>query len=205
MARLSNYTELDRVTQTLKSEKLSVLNDQFIPLLTRLDQSIEYISVHPQYKDSTVYLARFKELQNRAMNLVKLHVVNTLKSATQNVLNQVQGKEEDPDASFTLFYGRFRMHAPRIKALMAEIERRGEVNEDYASLLQDCYSCYVSQRSSLLLEPVGKKVEAIFNDADNDLAKMTREGCVYMIRICNNEHQVSIILLCYLYPWLKFL
>jgi hypothetical protein len=38
----------------------------------------------------------------------------------------VQGKaEEGPEASFTLFYGKFRMHAPRIKTLMSEIERRG--------------------------------------------------------------------------------
>lgn len=167
-----------------------MLNDQFVPLLTRLDNCIEYISEHPQFKESSVYLARFKQLHSRSMNLVKLHVVNTLKSATQNVLTQVQGSEDGPDSSFTLFYGKFRMHAPRIKTLMSEIERRSANNEDYAALLQDCYGCYVSQRSSLLLEPVTKKIEAIFHEHENNLPAMTRAGCIYMVRICNNEQQV---------------
>lgn len=115
-SRLSHFTELDKLTQTLKSPSLSVLNDQFAPLLGRLDKSIAYITAHPQYKDSATYLARFKQCQNRAMTLVKLHVVNTLKSATHNVSTQVQGKaDEGPEASFTLFYGRFRMYVTRIR------------------------------------------------------------------------------------------
>jgi hypothetical protein len=162
-------------------------------LLARLDKSIAYITAHPQYKDSATYLARFKQCQNRAMTLVKLHVVNTLKSATHNVLTQVQGNAEEtagPEASFTLFYGRFRMHAPRIKALMSEIEARGATNEDYSALLEECYGCYASQRSSLLIESVRKRVATIMSENINNLPHMTRTGCAYMVRMCSNEQQL---------------
>ena len=40
----------------------------------------------PHYKESQVYLARFKQYLSRALNLVKQHVVNTLKATTKSVL-----------------------------------------------------------------------------------------------------------------------
>ena len=82
------------------------------------------------------------------------------------------------------------MHAPRIKALMSEIEARGQTNEDYSALLDECYSCYVAQRTALLLEPVQKKVAMIIATSNSGLPHMTRSGCAYMIRICNNEQQL---------------
>ena len=194
--RLSYFTELERLSQTLNPSlsllNESSLNDKFIPLLTRLDECIAYISAHPQYKDSTTFLARFRQLQNKAMSRVKNHVKNTLMSATQGVMTQVQGTDEGPDASFTLFYGKFRMHAPKIKTLMSEIEKRGKDNDDYATLLQDCYSCYIQQRSALLLEPIGKKVTEILSKSASDfnLPGMMRASCAYMVRICRHEYQL---------------
>jgi hypothetical protein len=43
-------------------------------------------------------------------------------------------------SSFTLFYGKFRMHAPRIRALMGELEARKANGPDYQTLL-DRESC----------------------------------------------------------------
>ena len=88
------------------------------------------------------------------------------------------------------YYPPMRRHAPRIKALMSEIEIRGETNEDYSSLLAECYGCYVAQRTALLLEPVQKKVAEIIASNSSSLPGMTRAGCAYMIRICNNEQQL---------------
>ena len=50
-----------------------------------------YLESNQHFKDAASYLLRFQQCQNRAMTLVKLHVINTLKMATQNVRTQVQG------------------------------------------------------------------------------------------------------------------
>ena len=73
---------------------------------------------------------------------------------------------------------------------MSEIEDRGAANEDYAALLEECYGCYVAQRTSLLIEPIRKKVSEIIAENGSSLPNMTRAGCAYMIRICNNEQQL---------------
>lgn len=49
-----------------------MLNEQFVPLLARLDECISYIGAHMHFQDSRVYLARFAQLQSRALNLVKV-------------------------------------------------------------------------------------------------------------------------------------
>ena len=56
----------------------------FVPLLPHL-----YIHAHthaqPHYKESQVYLARFKQYLSRALSFVKQHVVTTLKSTTRTI------------------------------------------------------------------------------------------------------------------------
>ena len=188
--RLSYFVELEGLTQKMNSPTLSVLNDRFIPMLGRLDECINYVGKHQHYKEAPLYLARFRQCQNRAMSLVKIHVVNTLKAATKNVSTQVQNTGDGSEQSFTLFYGKFRMHAPRIKMLMQEIDRRAEHNADFAALLQDCYACYYEQRTALLSGPLAKTMEDITKAHVNDLPSFVRAGCAHMVRVCCNEHQL---------------
>ena len=104
---------------------------------------------------------------------------------------QVQKSGGDAnDASFTLFYGKFRMHAPRIKMLMNEIQKRSKSNADFAALLQDCYDCYYTQRRGLLQVPVTKRMQEITVEHSADLPALVRSGCSYMARVCCNEYQL---------------
>ena len=41
--------------------------------------------IQPHYKESQVYLARYKQYLSRALSLVKQHVINILKNATKSV------------------------------------------------------------------------------------------------------------------------
>ena len=43
-------------------------------------------SLQPHYKESQLYLTRFKQYLSRALALVKQHVVNTLRNTTASVL-----------------------------------------------------------------------------------------------------------------------
>ena len=140
------------------------------------------MSEHAHYKDAAAHLARLQQLQGRGLNLVKLHVINTLKMATQSVQTQVQGTASSAEASFTLYYGRFRLHAPRIKALMAEIERRSEAGNEYAVLLKDCHNCYLTQRVALLQPVVDSAINGMGVREAGNLPSLVRSGCAYMVR-----------------------
>ena len=44
------------------------------------------ITLQPQYKESSVYMVKFKSCLARALSLIKTHVMNILQNATQNVM-----------------------------------------------------------------------------------------------------------------------
>lgn len=131
--RLSYFEELDRLSSKLHAPTPTMLNEQFVPILARLDDCIAYMADHRHYKEAPRYLTRFRQCQGRALALVKGHITGTLRTATQNVQTQIQGS--DAEASFTLLYGKFRLYAPRVKMLMDEIEQRAVTMPDYKTLL----------------------------------------------------------------------
>ena len=46
--RLGYFVELATLSQKMNSPTLSVMNDQFIPMLSRIDECIAHISAHPE-------------------------------------------------------------------------------------------------------------------------------------------------------------
>lgn len=45
------------------------------------------ILLQPQYKESSIYLTKFKNCLNQSLHLIKSHVISLLKNATMQVLN----------------------------------------------------------------------------------------------------------------------
>ena len=76
--------------QRISCFSLFCTSEQFVPLLTRIDECIAFLQKHARYKDAHVYMTRFQQLQSKALGLVRAHITNTLKTATQNVMTQTQ-------------------------------------------------------------------------------------------------------------------
>ena len=189
--KLAYFAEWEKIAPRLESDSmLTVTSESFVPTLARIDECIVYLRAHAHYRESPVYLAKFQASLTRALTLIRAYVVTSLESATRQVLATTRAAAADDAAAaaagtaeetvgvggagnhasttnaFTLFYGRFRTRAPRIKALMEQLELRqnnvvnssenggaidGNVSTaEYAQLLSDCHQCYVTQRQTLL-------------------------------------------------------
>lgn len=102
--------------------------------------------------------------------------MRSLESSTNNLLekrptNQKTYSENGgtlSDDAFTLYYGRFRSNAPKIKALVSLIEERVEKAEPYRQVLTDIYTCYCHQREQL----IGPGVYSSFNDLKGKVKKL---------------------------------
>ena len=78
--------------------------------------------MQPQCKESQVYLARFQQFQSRALNLIRGHVTQVFLTTTQSLQQpavavtpeQAPG-EEVWDSTYSLYYGKFRSGAPKVK------------------------------------------------------------------------------------------
>ncbi|KAK3602139.1 hypothetical protein CHS0354_036880 [Potamilus streckersoni] len=158
-------------------------------MLSRLDECIHYIKSNPRYKESDVYLARFKQCLSRALNLIKSHVVNILQNATQ----QIQPRKDSQgagDNAFTLFYGKFRANAPRVKALMEQLEQRVDKSPDYQQILSDCHQCYFAQRELLLGPSIASTIADLAAKHVRDHCSLMRSGCAFMVHVCEDEYQL---------------
>ncbi|KAK2152577.1 hypothetical protein LSH36_325g04065 [Paralvinella palmiformis] len=188
-SKLSYFNELERISSKLGVPTLTVTNESFVPMLSRLDECIAYLERNPQYKESSNYLAKFHQCLSRATTLIKLHVMNILQNATQQVLPKKDFPAPSDDA-FTLFYGKFRTNAPRIKSLMEQVECRLEKSPEYQQLLTDCHQCYFQQRMALLSPSVSGAVMDLAKKHVRDHCALVRSGCAFMVHVCEDEHQL---------------
>ncbi|XP_067948240.1 conserved oligomeric Golgi complex subunit 3-like [Watersipora subatra] len=188
--KLSYFNELDRINSKLGTSSLTVTSEGFIPMLTRIDECISYIQSNPRYKDSSVFLLKFHQSLARALSLIKTHVSNLLATATQNVQTSSKGSTSVNDDAFTLYYGKFRTNAPRVKSLIEQIERRVDKNASYQQLLTDCHQCYVNQRETLIEPSVSSAVIDLTVKHKTDHCALMRSGCALMVHICQDEYQL---------------
>ncbi|XP_030837446.1 conserved oligomeric Golgi complex subunit 3 [Strongylocentrotus purpuratus] len=186
--KLDYFNELERINQKLSSPTFAVTNDSFVPLLSKLDECIAYIIGNPQYKESELFQARFKQCLSKALTLIKAAVFTILNGATQQVVpKDVTSTSEN---AFTLFYGKFRSNAPKIKALMEQVEQRLDKTSEYTTLLDDCLHCYFSKRYQLLMPSIQMAVSELATKHARDHCSLVRSGCAFMVHVCEDEYQL---------------
>ncbi|WAR28731.1 COG3-like protein, partial [Mya arenaria] len=188
--KLSYFNELESISSKLGSPTLTVTNESFVPMLSRMDECILYIKNNPRYKESDMYLARFKQCLSRALNLMKTHVTNILQASTQHVKHTKQSQQSANENAFTLFYGKFRANAPRVKSLMEQLEIRIEKAPEYEQILSDCHQCYFSQREQLLAPSITSTINDLASKHVRDHCSLMRSGCAFMVHVCEDEYQL---------------
>ncbi|XP_046853016.1 conserved oligomeric Golgi complex subunit 3-like [Xenia sp. Carnegie-2017] len=187
--KLSYFNALEQIKQKVNTPTLSVTNESFVPMLSRLDECIEYIKTNQHFKESQTYLIRYSQCLNEALNLVKTHVIDLFKYATVQVTTS-KNETNSTDGSFALFYGKFRTNAPRIKSLMEQIEQRLTISSEYLSLLKDCHDFYFTQRYQLLAPCIHDNVEKIIQQHQRNTCALVRSGCSLLMRVSQDEYQL---------------
>eukprot|EP00891_Asterochloris_glomerata_P005633 jgi/Astpho2/5633/e_gw1.00079.14.1_t len=202
-SRLSYFNELERIAAQFHAASLAVDSSDFLPLLQRLDDCIAYVSRRPQYADSSAYSGKFRQLQQRALATMRTKVQQVLRQASEQVhpaangsatptangQSQLPAPRLGEGAEQALLYVRFRAAAePGLSGLLKGIEGRAELAAEYAQLLADCQQIYCDTRL-LLVVPVVQ--QHILDSSAEPLPTLMRQGCAYLIQVCQQEHQLS--------------
>jgi hypothetical protein len=188
--KLDYFDELENISTQFHAPTMSVGSSQFLPLLKRLDECISYVTNNPQYADSSVYLVKFKQLQSRALGMVRTHVLNVLRNASLQVQAAVKenstlggsGKIAITEGSeTTVLYVKFKAAASDLKILMQEIENRSS-RKEYSQVLADLTSFYCEQRLALVQGVVSSRIAEYARR--EPLPSLTRSGCAYLGQVC---------------------
>lgn len=187
--RLTVFQEADRVAQKLTSPTLSVHSETFLPLLARIDESISYLNKNPNYMETSVYLVKFRACLSRALGMIRSHVKQSLESAT-SAASLPAPVAPSPHTAFTLFYGKFRAAAPRVRHLIQEVERRTGNSPEYSGLVSDLDQLYLSCRMQLLQPSVQSAVGQLLTVHHRDHCGLVRAGCAFLLHVCEDEQQL---------------
>lgn len=163
--KLSYFLEYEKIQSQLSSPTISVHGDLFHSILNRLDKCIAYMQEHvihkvsfemsqpspfffsqPQFKESSLYLTKYRITLNSALSLVRSWVLQALEQCVQQAREPDEGITATgiiyivflgktifkvmlhgfigDSYAYALLYGKFRMHAEKMKNLMSDIERR---------------------------------------------------------------------------------
>ncbi|XP_046442585.1 conserved oligomeric Golgi complex subunit 3-like isoform X2 [Daphnia pulex] len=189
--KVSYFLEYEKIQSQLSSPTLSVHGELFRNILDRLDKCIDYMQSHPQYRESSTYVTKYRVCLNTALSSVRGWVLQALEQCVQ------QAKKSDGSTpttgesyAFTLLYGKFRLHADKMKQLMTDIEQRHEKGPEYEQLLSDCHAAYFNQRLLLLRPSVVASLTDLSTTYLRDHCALTRCSCTFLLRICHDEWQL---------------
>uniref|UniRef100_A0AAX7UA16 Conserved oligomeric Golgi complex subunit 3 n=1 Tax=Astatotilapia calliptera TaxID=8154 RepID=A0AAX7UA16_ASTCA len=193
--KLSYFNELENINTKLNSPTLSVNSEGFIPMLSKLDDCIEYVSSHPSFKDYPVYLAKFKQCLSKAMHFMKIHIVNTMQNLTSQLTKRDPMGLTNADNAFTLYYVKFRAASPKVRVsltfccllfMQIIIFYINVLNE----LLDEVHQCYLDQREQLLSPCITSTITDLTSQNSKDHCALVRSGCAFMVHVCQDEHQL---------------
>ncbi|KAJ4782473.1 Conserved oligomeric Golgi complex subunit 3 [Rhynchospora pubera] len=171
---------------------MNIGNEQFLPLLKRLDDCISYVESNPQYAESSVYLVKFRQLQSRALGMIRSYVLSVLKGASSQVQAAIKGSAAGKAVASegveeSIIYVRFKAATSELKPILKEIED-GASRKEYAQILSECHKLYCEQRLYLIKGIVQQRVSEYAKR--EPLPSLTRSGCAYLMQVCQFEHQL---------------
>ncbi|RLN05169.1 conserved oligomeric Golgi complex subunit 3 [Panicum miliaceum] len=191
-SRLNYFDELENVSSSFYSQNMNIGNEQFLPLLKHLDDCISYVENNPQYAESAVYLVKFRQLQSRALGMIRSHVLSILKGASSQVQAAIRGSDSGKNivtegVEASLIYVRFKAAASELKPILGEIESRSS-RKEYAQILSECHNLFCEQRLYLVRGMVQQRISEFARK--EALPSLTRSGCAYLMEACQFEHQL---------------
>jgi hypothetical protein len=165
---------------------------EFPSALDRMDECVAWLAAHVSYKDATQSIARYKQLQARALGLVKLAVhdavTRTATAAGAEMAKALAVAAAAPPgaemalaapqleaAEVTHLHVRWRTELGHLRPLLALVEARAATKRAYADIVRDCHRFYLDRRLALLAEVTRSKLQR-FADVKLGLMRRAQPG-----------------------------
>ena len=178
--RLQYFQELESATRMLNHPGESlVLQVDFLYMVERVDLCIEYFKHHVRaclrsplaclqlsqqknFRESDLYLLRFQQCMTRAMTLIKMYFVGSVRALTTDISRRLSERDVSATAQHHLLYTRFMSVSSQLAPLLGEFERRAQTHPDELSaLLAECHTAYFAARKSLLVNRLISEIKGL--------------------------------------------
>jgi conserved oligomeric Golgi complex subunit 3 len=203
-SRLSYFTDLELYLSKLNSPIIENNCEYVIPMLSRLDEILDYLEANKTHKENDTYNTLAHSVLRKALQIIKNYTINSLHAASTSIFESIakETNSTSPSSSvaikfsaensYTMFYSKFRVNSIRIKTLMEQLEQRVELNKqsEYEEALLDCHRYYVEQRRLFIYSSVVSAVNEMVIKNQRDTCTLIRSSCSFMIHLCQDEDQL---------------
>ena len=186
------FKEVDFIMEKLESPTVSVNSETFNTLLSKIDQNIDFMQANPSFKESNVYLVKYRHCQSKAISLIQQYIFNSFNKATDSILNpkDTGSIQEGSDATLALFYGRFQTILPKVRPVIEQVESRSYKRQEYDSLLGECHQHYLNQRGLVLGPSVERALQSVKDRYNGDHCTLVRHACALLLHASVDEHRL---------------
>ncbi|XP_055373812.1 conserved oligomeric Golgi complex subunit 3 [Condylostylus longicornis] len=194
--RLYYFNQADSVAQKLQNPNLSVTSETFRDLLNKIDECLEYLRQNPKFKESGVYIVKYKHCLSKALTMIKNYSGQILSQASESVLSPKSpttlalSEVSSPETAFALYYGKFQTSSIKIKKISSMIEERIGQNPEYEQLLAEIHQNYLSERATIMSPAVDKAIKDLKVNNNGDHCSLMRSACAFLVHVCQDEHRL---------------
>ncbi|KAI5790617.1 Sec34-like family-domain-containing protein [Peziza echinospora] len=122
---LAPFAELESMLAKLNRPGTDFVKTRsFTDMLYTLDWCLEDLAKYPNFKDTPIYLPRFRRCMTTALTLIRNFLVASLRETSVDVSKRMSVKNITETTQSALLYARFRVNAPELRDLVGEIEKR---------------------------------------------------------------------------------
>ncbi|XP_066591065.1 conserved oligomeric Golgi complex subunit 3 [Prorops nasuta] len=189
---LQYFKEVDSIMEKLEAPTLSVNSEMFFTILDKIETNIDFMQNNTSYKESAVYLVKYKHCQSKAISLIQYYIFDLFTKTTQSILNLsgMDGNNENVDAALALFYGRFQTILCKVKPVIEQVEAKSYKRQEYDSLLLECHQHYWNQRALVLGPSIQKSLQAVKERYNGDHCSLVRHSCALLLHATIDEHRL---------------
>uniref|UniRef100_A0A8C7DLR0 Conserved oligomeric Golgi complex subunit 3 n=1 Tax=Oncorhynchus kisutch TaxID=8019 RepID=A0A8C7DLR0_ONCKI len=168
----SYNNELENINTKLNPPTRSVNSEGFIPMLWKLDDSIEAVS---SYWDHPVYLTKFQQCLSKALHED----------------SHWERYAESHQPTMPLHCVKFRAAAPKVRvSRIIYLFYPCSVIPRYHQLSEEIHQCYLDQREQLLSLIITATISDLTSQNNKDHYALVPCGFAFMFHISQDEHQL---------------
>lgn len=180
---LEMFESLDSITKILTNTPgINIVKKQsFHQTLFKLDNCLNFINLHPKYREAETYNVRFRQCMTRSLTLIRNYLIEDLKDLQGDISGKLVKSLKSNGSSgfsFDLFlYTSFNDHLNPLDSnnyyynfsnLCFEIYKRIGGHQEYIGLYNDVTTQYFKIRSSLLNDYIWNQIDTLLEEKESE-------------------------------------
>lgn len=193
---LQIFEPLERISKKLVSSGNSVVRTgRITTMLIQLQECLEFLATHENYKDSEVYIIRYRQCMTRGLTLVRNYLIDYIKKRGEEAYAKTQGENLKSLSWDIILYSEYiselnkEPEASSFSTLVGQIVRQSASHSEYKGLVSDVLSQYFKSRIQLVHQHVAHN--RTVDDSEN-LVLHSQKSISWYKKILEKEYNLFV-------------